>query len=139
MAGFYISIPSLWILPQDQIQYLFWTLSSPLSHKLRFCLANLRCSTHHLEIERGRHQNVTREVRICSICNTKQLGDELHFILSCPLLHDLRTHFLPKWLTLYPTEDNAIRLFNSQDAHTIRSLCIFICKAMEIRSEILKA
>ena len=52
----------------------------------RIALSQLRCSSHHLNIEIGRHNNIERERRLCTLC-MKQGGfvieDEYHFIFDC--------------------------------------------------------
>ena len=35
-----------------------------------------------LPIERGRWQNVDRNLRICNLCDKKEIGDECHYILE---------------------------------------------------------
>jgi hypothetical protein len=35
-----------------------------------------------LPIERGRWQNADRNLRICNLCDKKEIGDEFHYILE---------------------------------------------------------
>ena len=37
---------------------------------LRKNICKLRCSDHKLEIETGRHKNLTLELRVCQLCNS---------------------------------------------------------------------
>ena len=41
------------------------------------------CITH-LPIEKGRQLGIPRHERVCRLCNSNQLGDEFHYLFSCP-------------------------------------------------------
>ena len=72
-----------------------------LSFLCRKTLANFRCSSHNLQTEKGRHQNIEREYRFCPFClerNVYTIEDELHFFMLCPMYNDLRNqYFKPAW------------------------------------------
>jgi hypothetical protein len=59
---------------------------------LRRALCQIRISAHELKIERDRYKKpyVERSQRICEKCSSNQTGDELHFIINCPLNIDKR-------------------------------------------------
>ena len=42
-------------------------------------IAKLRCSSHILQVEKGRHINQPREQRICRLCNSNEIETEEHF------------------------------------------------------------
>ena len=50
-------------------------------------LAELRLSDHKLEIETGRHQRpkVDQDKRICRLCNTSEVENEIHVFMQCNL------------------------------------------------------
>jgi hypothetical protein len=50
--------------------------------KFRNALAKLRFSSHDLEIEKGRYQNILREHRICKLCH-EAIGNEYQLVLVC--------------------------------------------------------
>ena len=52
----------------------------------RRALTQLRICSHNLEIEFGRFNNirVSRENRLCKLCNMKSVESEFHFLLVCP-------------------------------------------------------
>ena len=52
-----------------------------------------RISNHNLMIEYGRYGNtkVPKESRICLVCNTNQIEDELHLMFSCSCYNGHRT------------------------------------------------
>ena len=49
-----------------------------LSKKDAITLLKFRICNHHLPIEKGRWQNISRENRICDKCNLNEIGDEFH-------------------------------------------------------------
>ena len=56
----------------------------------RKVIARLRCSSHELEIERGRHKKKIRENRLCLVCPEKAIEDENHFLSHCVAYRALR-------------------------------------------------
>ena len=65
-----------------------------LPYRLRKVISRIRCSNHSLEIERGRHTNpkTPRENRLCRLCDGRDVEDEGHFLLNCPIFTELRHH-----------------------------------------------
>jgi hypothetical protein len=53
-------------------------------------MTKIRGGTNRLRIEKGRYQQLPREERICVFCHTREIEDETHFMLKCPLYTDLR-------------------------------------------------
>ena len=49
----------------------------------RKSISRLRTSTHSLHIEQGRHRNIPRESRLCSLCPSRLLENEEHFLTQC--------------------------------------------------------
>jgi hypothetical protein len=56
----------------------------------RNILIRFRISAHSLEIEKGRHQNIPLNERICKLCKL-EIEDEIHCLLQCPILNSFRT------------------------------------------------
>ena len=46
-------------------------------------LTKLRLSAHKLQIEIGRFTQTPRHLRICNMCSTDEIGDELHLLFAC--------------------------------------------------------
>ena len=57
---------------------------------LIFCVGS-----HLLPIEQGCHLHLPCHRRVCRLCHTEALGDEMHMLLECPALADLRDEFSP--------------------------------------------
>ena len=49
-------------------------------------------------IEKGRHHSPPLAIkdRVCPLCHTGEVEDEVHFLLVCPLYDSLREQFLPE-------------------------------------------
>ena len=66
-------------------------LNCVINDKQRIELTRLRCSSHQLLIEERRFSSIPRENRICKLCNLNEIEDEFHFVLICPLYHQIRS------------------------------------------------
>ena len=48
--------------------------------KYRNTLAELRLSSHQLNIEVGKHNNIPRNERKCTLCDLNDIDDEFHLL-----------------------------------------------------------
>ena len=87
----------------------------------RQALALFRCSSHSLLIEKGRHLNICKEDRLCSICNV--IDDEEHAITKCVKYSSQRKHYVPE---IVDNKITFIQLLQSQNISTITNLSKFI-------------
>ena len=55
---------------------------------LLFC--RFRLNNHKVPVEYGRWKNIPRELGICNLCNTADLGDEFHYLLKCNYFSEKR-------------------------------------------------
>ena len=61
-----------------------------LKFEFRKNIAKIRCSSHILEIERGRHSKTARMDRLCTVCDMNEVETEDHFLTNCPTFRTLR-------------------------------------------------
>ena len=54
----------------------------------------LQLSNHKLMIELRRYKNISREDRICKVCQSGEVETEHHFITSCEAYSSLRENIL---------------------------------------------
>lgn len=101
---------------------------------LRIGLTRLRLSSHDLNIEKGRHQNIDRRQRYCTNCNLHQIETEYHFILICPKYADLRTRYIKRYFYTWPTTNKFTQLFTTKSKITTQNLARFIFNANKIRN-----
>ena len=52
-------------------------------NKQRTAITKLRLSCHKLPIEQLRIEKINRDQRICNICDSNMVGDEIHYLESC--------------------------------------------------------
>jgi len=109
-------------------QYLF-ALDKKIfrDHYVRF-----RFGISDLYIHRNRYNKASYRT-VCPICMEEE-EDEVHFLLSCPALYDLRLRFIMPHVPL-DGNDPVTSIFRSRDVHVIRSVSAFIYYAFRRRTE----
>ena len=60
------------------------------SRQERSVIARMRSGTFRLQVEIGRARGVPRDERLCKRCDSGCVEDEIHFMLNCVGLNDLR-------------------------------------------------
>ena len=80
-------------------------LPLPVSHLRVFF--RFRMGVHGLPIDMGRRRGIPRLLRHCDMCGTGAVGDEHHFIFTCPALAPVRERFRP----LFASGTRSLRLF----------------------------
>jgi len=70
--------------------------------------------------------NVERHNRLSQLCQSREIGDEFHYVLQCPNFITERKNIIPKYVF---NRSNALKLsslFNKKKPKTIRKLCKLI-------------
>ena len=65
-----------------------------LNRSERSILAQFRCGILPLRIETGRYVSEKPEERLCKVCQSGQIENELHFLFNCVLYNDFRNYLL---------------------------------------------
>jgi hypothetical protein len=102
---------------------------------LRKQLSCMRLSSHALEIEVGRYNNINRENRICKLCNQNTIESEYHFLLCCTRYSEIRRKYFGA--TSWPSLNKFKCLMSSKNKCTILKICKFIRDANRIRNDTL--
>ena len=92
-------------------------------------------ATLPLQIATERYRNITREQRLCPICNTGVIESELYFLLKCPVLKDKRKTYMQH--DFFFTNPNIHKLFimlSSKNEQTIKQISFNIVKALGTRT-----
>ena len=97
-----------------------------LPDALKYIVCKFRTVNHKLPKETGRYTRIPRNVRVCKICNSGQLGDEFHFRLECPALKELGNKFLPADIYKRPNVINFGRILNIKNKITLVNVAKFI-------------
>ena len=93
----------------------------------RKALVKLRVSNHKLMIETGRFNQTPHDKRLCPVCDSNEIEDEIHFLCYCPKYFKLRNEFfaqIQSRLVLHDFQqlsnsDLVIKLMNSEDVSLI--------------------
>ena len=112
-----------------------------ISHRIRSALAKFGISNHDLEIEKGRHKNITTDERLCKLCITNNnyfKEDEFHVLLQCPFYQELRMIYLsiehlPVNLFTY------VNIMSSKDSNELTKLGLFIANMFKLRKHLLSS
>ncbi len=62
-----------------------------MAFKFRKCFSVLRCGTAPFIIETGRYERLPVEQRVCEVCDSDNVEDEMHFLISCNAFIQERT------------------------------------------------
>ena len=112
----------------------------------RVALSRLRLSSHPLMIEKGRHckPRFERLDRKCPYCNDT-IGDECHFVISCPLYNNERRELLTEAMhnsllfNEIPTDQQKfVFILPNEDTSLITKLAAFVQIAFKARSSYLE-
>lgn len=113
------------------------------SRNQRRNLCKFRISNHQLEIEPGRYKNIKADKRICKLCKN-DVEDEIHFLLKCPVLDNIRETTLVTIFKLYPKietlsdKDKFIWLMSAEDSNMLHLLQQLLSSLSEERTNKLK-
>lgn len=72
----------------------------------RSLFAKLRAGVLPLNIEIGRYRNVDLCDRLCTLCDSNAVEDEIHFVTTCEMYKDIRSSMYADALALDPTFDS---------------------------------
>jgi hypothetical protein len=105
-----------------------------LSPVLANAMLKFRCSNHRLPVQQLRYSNVLRENRVCSLCNTNEMGDDLHYVLMCthPVLLNARRNLLPNYFLHHPNVLKLNYLFTTQSLVLLRKFARLLRIIMQI-------
>ena len=101
---------------------------------IRKQLTRFRISNHQLLIEDGRHRGIDPIDRRCKFCDMKCVENEIHFLLVCPLYHNLRFKYIliPEHLGFYQSYNNFIKIMSSKNEKVIRNSCIICLQSFPV-------
>ena len=99
-----------------------------LPFHMRKLISKIRCSSHRLEIERGRYTKTQREDRICKICDSGEVEDENHFLIQCPAYKYLREMY----------NMNSVNMYNFLDTVDQIGLAKYLKSSFELRERLLE-
>ena len=116
----------------------------PYLHKIknikdRVSFIKLRLSNHQVMIEKGGHQKINKNMRICPFCINK-IEDDLYFLLECTSLVEHRTKFIQNIRNVNILYLNKIDKFVTlmTNINVILQTAQYIAQTMHVREYLLK-
>ena len=111
--------------------YLAMNMNRQLKHSMtcfRFGISDL--FKHYFW---SRRHNATD--LICPLCKTEE-ENEVHFVLCCPVLDNLRSQFIPGKYYRNPSQFKLCLLIASRNETTVKQFALFLYKAFKLRSTV---
>ena len=96
-----------------------------LPQNLVYPLLRFRTLNHRLPVQSGRIDNIPRGERICTKCNTNDIGDEFHYIMTCPFFTDSRRKFIAQRYYKFPNAIKFHALYNNTNYRQLVRLSLF--------------
>ena len=114
----------------------------PLSFRQRKNLSKFRLGLLHLRIETGRfiRPRLEPEDRVCLICNSGDIENEVHFLLFCNKYQVLRQVLfsqIPNYEAFCTWDPNTKLSFLVNEASIVKQTAIYIGDAFDYRSTLL--
>jgi len=82
------------------------------NRKFRNVTAKLRLSLHTHLIETGRHRQIPRQDRKCSLCSIDDVENEYNCILICPFFNNIRNTHIPRYFRTRQSMFKFVQLLN---------------------------
>ena len=95
-----------------------------LAPKYRKFFTKFRCRNSKLPVVTGAYTNMNREERVCTLCNSIEIGDEYHYIFYCSFFNDYRKDLISNYI-VGPSYFTLNMLFNA-NGDVLMNLCKFI-------------
>ena len=101
---------------------------------LRQRVLKFRLSNHRLPIQQRRSLGIPRDERICTVCDSGEVGDEFHYLLNCSNknVKRNRSKYVDKYYTHHPNVPKFCSLMNMTSKSKNIKLAKFISCILEL-------
>ena len=105
-----------------------------LTYLPRQRVLKFRLSNHRLPIQQRRSLGIPRDERICTVCDSGEVGDEFHYLLNCSNenVKRNRTKYVDKYYIHHPTVPKFCSLINMTSKSKNIKLAKFISCILEL-------
>ncbi|WP_419585603.1 hypothetical protein, partial [Thiolapillus sp.] len=104
-----------------------------IDRHLKFIMTRFRLGISDIAVHYYRYKRHTDNDLFCPLCGEAQ-ENELHFVLCCPMLSDLREQFIPAKFHKFPSLFRFSLLLASNNENIVRNLSVYLYKAFKLRS-----
>ena len=114
-------------------------LTEVVNSNHRVAMTKLRLSAHNLEIETGRYSQTNAEERLCTYClysGQRVIEDEVHFLVRCPMVQEIRVMHMPPQILQDPLLDDTEKftmVMSPNETNDIKQAAKFIYEAFKDR------
>ena len=103
-----------------------------LDRNLKHLLAKFRFGASDILTHKNRYKAQDNNDSSCPLCRETE-ETEVHFVLTCPALQDIRTNFIPAKYFRQPNYFHLCLLLSSTIPDTVKNLSLFLSKAFRFR------
>jgi hypothetical protein len=107
-------------------------LQLDLSRHMKNILVKFRFGVSELFVHHYRYRNALNVSMLCPLCRDAN-ENEVHFVLCCPFLANLRQNLIPAKFYRNPNLNRLNLLLASNQEETVRNLAWFLYKAFKLR------
>ena len=101
-----------------------------LNRFVKQALIKFRCGISEIAVHSQRYKRPEDQNLVCRLCGSS-IENEVHFVLCCPYLKELRTEFiLPKYCE-NRCQSQLMLLLSSTNEEIIRNLAIYLYKSIK--------
>ena len=100
---------------------------------LKRIMAKFRLGVSDIKVHKFRYKAHAENDLICPLCN-ESVENEVHFVLCCPALDEVRQKYIP---VKYTRQRNSFRLcllLASSHHEVVHNLALYLCKALKVRN-----
>ena len=84
-----------------------------------------------LPFKNGITFNIQTDDRICTLCDTNEIGDEFYYLYKCTHFNDLRSRYLKRRYYTHPNMEKTKQLFNVTNKKEMLNLAKFIYQIVQ--------
>ena len=106
-----------------------------MDRHLKRIVTKFRFDVSELSVHYYRYRSHVEKDLKCPLCEEAK-EDEVHFVLCCPMLDDIRKQFIPPNVCKHACLFTLSLLLASTNQETVRKLSIFLYKAFKIRDTV---
>ena len=103
-----------------------YLLNLNVSERINLCKFRCRNTKLPVIVLGYASQSISRENRLCTICDLNEVGDEYHYIMRCCFFQNSRQKYLGRNFCINPNLHKFAKLFMSNDVSDLRNLAKFV-------------
>ena len=103
-----------------------------IDRHLRFILTRFRFGNSEIKVHMLRYKQANGNELTCPLCKEAD-EDEVHFVLVCPVLKNVRVRYIPEKYYKYPCLFRLCLLMASENEAIIRNVAMYLYKAFKVR------